>query len=128
MEITRGVGVGFVVASVLVALLVLSVPRAEARSYSTTSSFSVQAGSPDKFSGRVSSPGYRCRTGRLVKVYRLLGGSKRLVGTARAALNGEWEIERNVAPGWYKVVVPRKDFDPVPLICRSYTRLPLLLL
>ncbi len=102
-------------------LLVLSTGRAEARSFSTSSSFGFYSGSPDAFLGQVASNSNRCRAGRLVKVYRERGRRDRLIGTDRANATGQWAIDINVPVARYYALIPKKKFGPNGRnVCRKF--------
>ena len=96
--------------------------QAEARTFSTTSSFGFFSGSPDAFLGQVASNSNRCRSARLVKVFRERGRNDRLVGRDRANATGQWEINlANVPTARYYALIPKKKFGPGGRnVCRQY--------
>jgi hypothetical protein len=98
------------------------VQGAEARTFSTSTSFGFYDGSPDAFLGQVASNNpARCRSGRLVKVFRKRSRNDRLVGRDRAGATGQWIVEGNFASGRYYALVPRKRFGANNRhTCRAY--------
>ena len=102
------------------ALLVFGQSRAEARTYSTATSFGFN-GYPDAFLGQIASNNDRCRSGRLVKVFRERGRRDRLIGRDRASGTGQWKVERDVPTARYYAKVPRLKFGPGRRhVCRAY--------
>lgn len=103
-------------------LLFATAGTAEARVFSTTSSFGFFGGSPDAFLGQVQSNNNRCRAARMVKVFRENGRNDRLMGRDRANATGQWEINiANVPSARYYALIPKKKFGPNGRnLCRKY--------
>ena len=104
----------------LLALFAFGQARAEARTFSTSSSFGFFSGSPDAFLGQVASNNNRCRAGRVVKVFRERGRRDTLIGRDRASSTGQWIVERNVPPARYYALIPRKPINGGRNVCRRY--------
>ena len=97
--------------------------QAEARTFTTTTSFGFFFGSPDAFLGQVSSNNNaNCRKHRLVKVFRKLSSGQRQVGRDVANATGQWEINlADVPAARYYALVPKKSFGPGRRhACRAY--------
>lgn len=96
--------------------------QAEARTFSTVTSFGFYSGNPDAFVGQVSSNNNTCRNHRNVKVFRERGRHDRMVGRDRATSTGQWAINlENVRLARYYAKVPRKRFGPGQRhTCRAY--------
>jgi len=108
---------------VMLGALAVSLPRAEARTFSTATSFGFYSGTPvlpDSFLGQVASNDNRCLAGRVVKVYKERGRRDRLIGRDRASSTGQWIIERNVGRARYYALIPSKPIDGGRNVCRQY--------
>ena len=120
MTLRSSVSVFLCLGILLCGFAALSVSRADARVYSTSTSFGFYA-SPDAFLGQVASNSDRCRSGRLVKIFRNQPGRDRLIGRDRAGPTGQWEVEREVRPARYYALVPKIRFGPNGRhSCRAY--------
>lgn len=120
MAIRRSTASILALGLVLVGLLAISHTQAQARAFPTSSSFGFFTG-PDTFVGDVVSNNARCRSGRLVKVFREAGRRDRLVGRVRANSTGYWQIRRSVPRARYYALIPRKSLSSGGRnFCRAY--------
>jgi hypothetical protein len=120
MVIRRGRVLILSCALALLSALAVALPQAEARTFSTSTSFGFFSGTPDAFLGQIGSNNNRCRAGRIVKVFKERGRRDRLIGRDRASSTGLWEIEKNVGRARYYALVPKKRINGGRNVCRRY--------
>lgn len=86
---------------VALALMALAASPAGAAVKSTVT---IASGKGTEFTGKVTSPKKRCRSGRTVKLFReddSGGGKASLAGTARTTRAGVWTMDGSFVAGFY---------------------------
>lgn len=85
---------------VTLALMVLAAPSAGA---AVRSKVTILSGEGTEFTGKVTSPKKRCRSGRTVKLFREddSGDKDSLAGTARTTRAGVWTMDGSFVAGFY---------------------------
>jgi hypothetical protein len=93
----------------LVPLLVATAPLASAHNASFASSVSTGYDQPN-FEGRVQSERERCERGRTVRIFKVLAGPDRLIGTDETNDNGFYSVPKAGAQGKFYARVAREVF------------------